>query len=280
MKVRIISSLGGLGILFAVLSFYDTIVFNIALSVIAVLAVDEMLEASGIIRNLPLSATAFVFAGIIPFYNFFRIRAFMPALTLVVIIVMFCILLHQHQSTRIEQLSFSFLMAAMISISLTLLAVMRDRFGMTAGLFGTVVVLASAWMSDTGAYFAGVKFGKHKLAPLISPKKTIEGVVGGVIVAMLSLLAAGYLYTLYTARILGITIEINYLYLALISPLLTAISIIGDLSASVIKRQFGIKDFGKIMPGHGGVLDRFDSVLLVCPVVYFLMRWVPLMIVC
>lgn len=170
-------------------------------------------------------------------------------------------------------------MAALISTSLTLLAVMRDRFGMTAGLFGAVVVLASSWMSDTGAYFAGVKFGKHKLAPLISPKKTIEGVVGGVIVAMISLLVAGYVYTIYTARFWGQTVEINYLYLALFSPLLTAISVIGDLSASVIKRQFQIKDFGKIMPGHGGVLDRFDSVLLVCTVVYFLMRWVPLIIV-
>lgn len=279
MKVRIISSLGGLAILFVVLSFYDTIALNIALSVIAVMAVDEMLEASGIIRNLPLSATTFVFAGIIPFYNYFRIRAFIPALSLAVILVMFCILLHQHQSTRIEQLTFSFLMAALIAASLTLLAVMRDRFGLPAGLFGAVVVLVSSWMSDTGAYFAGVKFGKHKLAPLISPKKTVEGVVGGVIVAMLSLLAAGYLYSLYAAYIWDISMEPNYLYLAIFAPFLTAVSILGDLSASVIKRQFGIKDFGKIMPGHGGVLDRFDSVLLVCPVVYFLMRWVPLITV-
>lgn len=279
MKVRIISSLGGLAILFVVLSFYDTIALNIALSVIAVMAVDEMLEASGIIRNLPLSATTFVFAGIIPFYNYFRIRAFIPALSLAVILVMFCILLHQHQSTRIEQLTFSFLMAALIAASLTLLAVMRDRFGLPAGLFGAVVVLVSSWMSDTGAYFAGVKFGKHKLAPLISPKKTVEGVVGGVVVAMLSLLAAGYIYSLYAAYMWDISMEVNYLYLAIFAPFLTAVSILGDLSASVIKRQFGIKDFGKIMPGHGGVLDRFDSVLLVCPVVYFLMRWIPLITV-
>lgn len=130
-------------------------------------------------------------------------------------------------------------------------------------------------MSDTGAYFFGLAFGRHKLAPEISPKKTVEGrsrrhpggtgFAGACGVWIQLLLCQG-----------GSGLFDNLPLLLACSPLISVVSIVGDLSASVMKRQFGIKDFGHIMPGHGGVLDRFDSVLLVIPFVYNLFLYLPL----
>lgn len=122
-------------------------------------------------------------------------------------------------------------------------------------------VFILAWVTDTSAYFAGVFLGKHKLIPEISPKKTVEGAIGGVIGTTIVSAAYAYMFNpsfLYWALVLGIVGSI--------------LSQIGDLIASGIKRYLGIKDYGNIMPGHGGVLDRFDSILITTPVVYYFMR--------
>ena len=131
-------------------------------------------------------------------------------------------------------------------------------------------------MADTGAYFAGHWFGKHKLAPEISPKKTVEGAVGGVITALVAVLVFSCLFSVAATEVLGRPVEANYLRIVLVSPVLTVFSILGDLSASVLKRQYGVKDYGSIMPGHGGIMDRFDSVLFVLPAVYLLSVYLPL----
>lgn len=126
--------------------------------------------------------------------------------------------------------------------------------------------LICAWGSDTCAYFVGVKFGKHKLAPVLSPKKSIEGSIGGIV-------GAGILVSLYCyiCRRLGlIAYNASEIMFFIIGSVAAALSQIGDLAASAIKRQMNIKDYGKIMPGHGGILDRFDSVLLTAPTVYIL----------
>lgn len=120
-----------------------------------------------------------------------------------------------------------------------------------------------AFGSDTGAYFVGSKLGKHKLAPILSPKKSIEGAVGGVLtVAVLS-----GIYGYFITDIVGI---MPLLLLVIGSSVGAVLSQYGDLAASSIKRYTGIKDYGKLMPGHGGVLDRFDSVLFTLPLVYAL----------
>ena len=122
-------------------------------------------------------------------------------------------------------------------------------------------------VSDTGAYFTGRAFGKHKLCPLVSPHKTVEGLIGGLITCIVLNLLAAFCYEKVCAA-MGVIIDVNFLRLILISPFASLISVLGDLSFSMIKRQFQIKDFGKIMPGHGGVLDRFDSVLFTLPFIY------------
>jgi len=119
------------------------------------------------------------------------------------------------------------------------------------------------WSTDTGAYFIGCHFGRHKLAPKISPKKTIEGSFGGLLVT----LVAGYIYSL-------IFFDISISTLLLFLVLSSCVAQVGDLIESAIKRWAGVKDSGKLLPGHGGVLDRFDSILVVAPLVYFLFRFI------
>ncbi len=115
-----------------------------------------------------------------------------------------------------------------------------------------------AWGSDTCAYFVGIFFGKHKLIPEISPKKTIEGSIGGILgTVIITLLFAKYFQ------------EQNLLYFVPLAVIGSVVSQIGDLFASAIKREFGIKDYGNLIPGHGGILDRFDSILFTAPLTYY-----------
>ncbi len=126
------------------------------------------------------------------------------------------------------------------------------------GQFIVWLIFLCSWGCDTCAYCAGRLFGKHKMAPVLSPKKTIEGAIGGVAGATI----LGMIYALLTQ---GPVME--YMIICLIGAL---ISMVGDLSASAIKRNADIKDYGKLIPGHGGVLDRFDSVIFTAPIIYFL----------
>lgn len=126
------------------------------------------------------------------------------------------------------------------------------------------LVFIICFATDTFAYFTGVTIGKHKLAPKISPKKSIEGSIGGVLGSML--LTGAYGYFLTTRFDTGLQLY-HFVLLAFVTSL---VSQLGDLAASMIKRQFGIKDYGNILPGHGGVLDRFDSVIFATPVVYYI----------
>lgn len=278
MKQRIFSAAVGLVILFTVIWMFETIAVNIAVSIIIILAIDELISAAGYRDNLALKCTCIAFGAMLPFIKTNRIDKMLPSILFLFALILFYILLQNHDVLRVEQLGFIFSFTLAISLSMSCLIFMRDLLGFTVGLFAIVVALVGAWMSDSGAYFCGLTFGKHKLAPSISPKKTVEGAIGGIVIALISQLTAAYIY-IYVMASMGIAVEIKWTTLMLLSPVISVLSIIGDLVASVIKRQFGIKDFGKIMPGHGGVLDRFDSVLLVIPFVYNLFIVHPLIVV-
>ncbi|MBQ9643496.1 MAG: phosphatidate cytidylyltransferase [Lachnospiraceae bacterium] len=135
--------------------------------------------------------------------------------------------------------------------------------------YGKIVyalIFFCSWIGDTCAYFAGRKFGKHKLAPVLSPKKTIEGAIGGIAGSViLCLLAAALIAAVYR--------EYYFWQFALIGFCGNLIGQIGDLAASGIKRNEGLKDYGHLIPGHGGIMDRFDSVIFTAPVLYFLAAW-------
>ena len=142
------------------------------------------------------------------------------------------------------------------------------------GLALTVYCLVVAWMADIGAYFIGRAFGKHKLAPVLSPKKTIEGSVGGFVISMIFSVGVAYLYS---DVFHGTPNGVNFLNLTIITAICILMSMFGDISFSTVKRQYGIKDFGTLLPGHGGVLDRFDSVLFVCPTFFMLNYLLPVL---
>ena len=127
------------------------------------------------------------------------------------------------------------------------------------------LIFLCSWGCDTSAYCVGVLFGKHKMSPVLSPKKSVEGAIGGVIGAML--FTAIYCYVINAVTdVEGFSI----LPLVIISGIGALISMIGDLAASAIKRFYDIKDYGKLIPGHGGILDRFDSVIITAPIIYML----------
>lgn len=132
------------------------------------------------------------------------------------------------------------------------------------GVYLVWMIFISSWISDTCAYLVGVMIGKHKLAPVLSPKKSIEGAVGGVVGAA----AVGALFGAYLDSVLYP--ENFAVTLAIVGGVGSVISQVGDLAASAIKRNHDIKDYGKLIPGHGGIMDRFDSVIFTAPITYFL----------
>lgn len=132
---------------------------------------------------------------------------------------------------------------------------------MDNGIFVFILVFVCSWIADTFAYFTGVTLGKHKLVPHLSPKKSVEGAIGGIAGAAL----IGMIYGIVLGNILDINIAGKF---AAICAAGAFISIFGDLAASAIKRNFDIKDYSNLIPGHGGILDRFDSVIFVAPIVY------------
>ena len=166
------------------------------------------------------------------------------------------------ETLTIERTSYIFTMGVLICAGLHSLMALRDVYG-----FQYLLLLALAtYGSDTGAYFAGVFFGKHKLIPRLSPKKTIEGSIGGVLLGtLLAVSFAGYFGLLKTNSILIVACFV-----------LTCTSQIGDLVFSAVKRHFGVKDYSNLLPGHGGILDRIDSILFNALVLSFFLVMVRL----
>ncbi|EOS34944.1 hypothetical protein C804_01268 [Lachnospiraceae bacterium A4] len=132
------------------------------------------------------------------------------------------------------------------------------------GIYLVWMIFISSWISDTFAYLAGVMLGRHKLAPVLSPKKSVEGSVGGIVGAALF----GALFGAYLDSTLGQ--EQYVMILAVVGGVGSVISQVGDLAASAVKRNHEIKDYGNLIPGHGGIMDRFDSVIFTAPITYFL----------
>lgn len=144
------------------------------------------------------------------------------------------------------------------------------------GIFFVGLGFACSWLTDSFAYLVGRKFGKHKMAPVISPKKSIEGAVGGVVCAAALNMLYLYLFIigcryLYDYNLFGES-KMHILFIIPISMALSCVSMVGDLAASVIKRNFGIKDYSQLLPGHGGIMDRFDSCVFVLPTLYCILK--------
>lgn len=258
LKERLISAFLGL-VLFIVIIFSERYVLTLAVLLVIEIALFEMYRAVGVANKKIL-----VVAGmLVPAFVLFGFMSPEPQSVYMAIwfylIFLFGVLITRHNAYSFEDIAKFFTITILISLLFSHVAWMRQT---EQGLWNTFAIFVGAWITDSCAYFAGRAFGKHKLAPVISPKKTIEGSIGGVIGTAAFMCLYGFLVGRFTSAVP------DYLHLAELGLLCGIISQIGDLSASAIKREYGIKDYGKIMPGHGGVMDRFDSVLFVAPLVF------------
>ncbi len=275
MKTRIITSLVGLALLAAVLVFHDTIFFNLVFAALCLIAIHEVYtayqfgkKAFFIYLGFAAMAVLVMFTGSEPV----RGRLLLPAAYLFVLFLVLCVLI------RFDEVNFAKLAGMAVFSSIVVLCfysfvylkqlLPKEGFGYDATYF-LVLVLAYAWGGDTMAYFVGRAFGKHKLAPVVSPNKTIEGALGGVLGSMLTGLLVTIVYVQIFGRLIGFyrVRGLYYLVVALLGAAASVLGIVGDLFASAVKRQCDIKDYGTIFPGHGGILDRFDSVLFIAPLV-------------
>lgn len=171
-----------------------------------------------------------------------------------------------------EKISFSDVCASIFAVIYAVLFLLPLSFmrQQENGLALVFLAFVGAWIPDTAAYFVGCLFGKHKLIEAISPKKTIEGAVGAVVGSV-----AGFL--IYGAVLSSMGYYVNYFGLVILSLLCGVVAQLGDLSASMIKRTYQTKDFGNLIPGHGGLLDRVDSLFFVAPVVYYFISFFPVL---
>ena len=173
--------------------------------------------------------------------------------------VMVCTYPRYHSSQIMQAIFGIFYVGVMFSF------LYQTRSLARGGTYTVWLIFLSSWGCDTCAYCVGKLIGRHKMSPVLSPKKSVEGAVGGVLGTML----LTYAYAALFAARMGITQKGVWL-LTFISAAGALLSMVGDLTASAIKRNYDVKDYGKLIPGHGGVLDRFDSVIFTAPVIYFL----------
>ena len=254
---RVITALVGILILIPVCIYSHTLVWPLVMTLLTEIATFEILRCTGV-YNKPLFA--------IPFYGF----ALLPtavwifsdlhiAMTRVIVSAVFLLFLCEFMSiifTRNtlsgDKVYSSIALVIYVVLAFTAL-IMSRRF--TYGGYIFILVFLGAWGSDTFAFLTGKLIGKHKLCPEISPKKTIEGAIGGIIGNAL-LFAC---YALLLNNVIKTEVHAGVWQFAVLGSVLSVMGQLGDMFASSVKRNYGIKDFGNVFPGHGGVLDRFDS---------------------
>ncbi|ADU27155.1 phosphatidate cytidylyltransferase [Ethanoligenens harbinense] len=276
MRQRLISAAFGVPLIAAVLLLYNTVVLNIVVALISILALYEVFVAMKYIQSRGLAAASFVYTAVMPFFNISRMHLIVMIFSYLFIVVLFSLLMHYRAGLKLEQIGTAFMLTVMISLAFSSIVFLRDIFsthGYTTfdSLFYLALIFIGAWITDAGAYFVGRFLGRHKMAPQISPKKTVEGAVGGVVCSTVLFPVAGLIYQSYAAS-LHIGVTVNYPLLVVMGVLCALAAIFGDLAASIIKRECRIKDFGHILPGHGGIMDRFDSVMFVAPLLYVLVQ--------
>ncbi len=273
MKQRIISGATLIAFVAAIVIFNSSFPYalNIVLSLVSAFGVWELISALGIQQRHFLAWPSVAMALAIPFCpDFFYFQLAFYVYTLLI----FTGLLFHHQEISFRELGVIYSMSLLIPWALRTLVSIRNLDNQGHGMFYVIITIAAAWMADAGAFFVGSFLGKHKLCPNISPKKTIEGAIGGFIVNIAAMLLFGFVFQTYYQG----TIALNYWVLAVIGVGGTLTSILGDLSFSLIKRSCHIKDFGQVIPGHGGILDRFDSVIFVSPFVFFFVSVCPIIV--
>lgn len=292
MKARIITAIVALCLFVPVCIFSGTVVFPIAFAVLSLCGTYEMIRCVGAHKKYGYSIPLCILAAAAPIFCYYSAQKdfhwsdvdFYPdvsnthgftketftsmlVIQLVVMIVLLLAAVVRRGKDSVTEMSALYMLTSYVVLSFASIVLLRAGY---RGNYLYLLVFIGSWVSDTGAWFFGRLFGKHKLIPEVSPKKTVEGAVGGVLSAALAFVLYGFIIHRMDAAL-----SPNYLILAVSGVICAIVSQFGDLIASLVKRHYGIKDYGNVFPGHGGVMDRFDSVLLVSPVLYLLITYIP-----
>lgn len=267
MKTRILAAAVLLPVFLVILLVLPAVFTAILFALIALLGAVELLSGTKLIRQPRLVAYSALFAAVIPVWSYFGCH---HAWGILIVLAFFCLMFMEimlsGMKLRVEKVALC--MVAALVIPYLLSAVVRIRT-MNGGKCLVLLPFVISMLSDTGAYFIGCKFGKHKMAPVISPKKSVEGLFGGVATAVVGML----IYTLIMQ--LAFDFSVNYFYAILYGLVGSFAGVFGDLCFSAVKRQVDIKDYANLIPGHGGALDRFDSAIVVAPLVEALLILLP-----
>ncbi len=277
MKQRVITAVIAIALFIPVCVFSETYVFPAAFAILSAVAVWEIWHC---VRSAAPVGSALLY---LPFYLLAVVGPFLPmcifdwqtaylilfAGHFVALLYLFVIAVFSRSKFAPEHLFLIFTMCLYVNLSLSTVVFLRQ---MEQGRYFYLLAFIGPWVSDTFAYFCGRAFGKHKLIPEVSPKKTVEGSIGGIVFAAIAFVLTGFIVEKCNPSVVP-----SYGVLAIAGAVISVISQIGDLIASVVKRRYGIKDYGWLFPGHGGVLDRFDSVLAALPVLYLLSLVYPLL---
>lgn len=271
MKLRILTAIVGIPLVVVVLAFSHTPVLPFVAALLAGVGVFEMLGCIGIRRKLSVSIPSILLAsaaalliryaiGRMEFKSYFF--AIFASVAFIYMFYLMVLAVVSKGTKSIGDMAMTVITTLYITVGFASIVLLRDFTVVgdpDTGMALFALVFVGAWVPDGAGYFVGRAFGKHKLIPDVSPKKTVEGAIGGVVFGAAAFVLFGFIMQSF-----GVC-KANYIQLAAAGLVVSVVSIFGDLIASLIKRQYGIKDYGKIFPGHGGVMDRFDSILAVAP---------------
>ena len=261
MVKRMITAACAICVMIPVLFFADTLALPIGMSIVSVVAVFELARCMGIHKHIGLLLPVYVCAAALPIMsrlfrdNMFRFARFALIFGIFFLMYMFVLIICSHGKLLINDCLSFFIIVLYVQLALCAIIYVHDV--RPSGPYIYLLIFFGAWITDSFAYFTGLLFGKHKLIPDVSPKKTVEGAIGGTVFCVISYLVYGLILINF------FDVEANLLFLGISAVFVAVIAQIGDLIMSVLKRHYNIKDFGNFFPGHGGMLDRFDSILAV-----------------
>ena len=273
LKQRVI--FGALGVILAilVLTFCNVVTIGVCVAIISLVGLYEFYSVTGVLkRKCSVVIAGFLFSAVCFAVAIFRcgsLEAFILPAVLVFVFVIMIITVLFHSKNSFSDSALCFLGTVYICLFFMHIILIRQHE------FGEILIwmlFISAWSTDTFAYFAGKTMGRHKLCPSISPKKTVEGSLGGIIGCVAVILIYSYACASY------IDCDVNYMNAIIFAIVASVVSQFGDLAASCIKREHGAKDYGNLIPGHGGILDRFDSTLLIAPLSYYMFIYLPVLV--
>ena len=242
---------------------------GIVVGLASLLMIGEFLYARRLLSCIPLSIVCMLYALAMP--NVAICGAVTYIITYVFFIAAFLVSLIYHKKLHSMNLAYALFGTLLISYGMSAVTIACRTNGFSVSFYFVLIFLLP-WMADGGGYFIGSYFGKHKLCPTISPKKTVEGLLGGIVFCVASAMIMGLLFQFV---FLNGKARVNFPALVVIGILDSVISVLGDLSFSLIKRHLKIKDYGSMFPGHGGMLDRCDSIIFTAPLVVVISQFTP-----